>query len=65
MTNQDIKIINNISTTIQIIKIDLTIARKETNVCNIPITNEEYNTLNDVLEMLKKIDERIISYIKK
>lgn len=66
MTNREIQIINNISREIQLMKIDISIARKEekTSINNVPISDDEYNTMKEFYELLKVIDRRVLSYMK-
>lgn len=66
MTNREIQIINNISREIQLMKIDISIARKEekTSINNVPISDDEYNIMKEFYELLKVIDRRVLSYMK-
>lgn len=60
MTNKTIKIFNDISTTIQMLKIDIMIAQKEDiNLINILVTDEEHEKLEETIKLLKEIDKRI------
>lgn len=66
MTNREIQLINNISREIQLMKIDISIAKKEekTSINNTPISDDEYNTMKEFYELLKVIDRRVLSYMK-